>query len=272
MAPKWTARTYLAIVLAVLVALGAGTAAAFLFPRGSDEACVTSSNGQAVDCATAGAVSGQEHPADQANATRADHRAQRRAQACKAQVGELLASLENLDSRVTGGLQYATYSQRVERVRTLYGRVAYKDLAFDCLTKVGLPAEAALNSYAKADSIWHGCVTDPGCDMRGTESEVRRRWRDASAAFETPSVDSERSRSHPRASAYPCADVPAACAEIGEAAGAVASFFGSTTQPEASAPSVRLRRHERIAQRIRNQFGAGRIAGRGEVNAVGDEP
>ena len=95
-------------------------------------------------------------------------------------MGELLTSLENLDGRVTGGLQYATYSQRVERVRTLYGRVAYKDLAFDCLTKVGLLAEAALNSYAKADSIWHGCVTDPGCDMPGTESEVRRRWRDAS--------------------------------------------------------------------------------------------
>jgi len=115
-----------------------------------------------------------------ANATQADHRAQRRAQACKAQLGELLTSLENLDGRVTGGLQYATYSQRVQHVRTLYGRVGYKDLAFDCLTKVGLLAEAALNSYAKADSIWHGCVTDPGCDMRGTESEVRRRWRDAS--------------------------------------------------------------------------------------------
>ncbi len=178
--PKKPLRTYLAIVLAVLVALGAGTAAAFLFPRGSDEACVTGPKGQSADCATAGSVGGQERPADQANAAQADHRAQKRAQACKAQVGELLSSLESLDSRVSVGFQYAPYSQRVQHVRTLYGRVGYKDLAFDCLTKVGLPVEAALNSYAKADSIWHGCVTDPGCDMHGTESEVRRRWRDAS--------------------------------------------------------------------------------------------
>jgi hypothetical protein len=174
-------RTYLGIAVAILVALGAGTAAAFLFPRGGDEACVATS-GEQVDCATAGAVGGQEQQGER-NASRIDHRAEKRAQACKAQVGEFLTSLETLDNRVSVGFQYAPYSQRVKQVRDAYGRVPYKDLAFDCLTKVGVPAEAALNRYAKADSIWHGCVTDPACDMGATESNVRRHWRDASASI-----------------------------------------------------------------------------------------
>lgn len=181
---EWPVSRPMLIGLAVLVLVGSAAAAAYVLVIRSEGACVASSTGESVDCGRPGAVSEQDYRAQEARRARTRRAAGARAERCRGQVEGFLASLRDLDARLPLGLQYAGYSHRLGQARGAYDRIPFRQLAFDCLTDVSLPAEHAMNSYAEADATWNGCLTRPGCDTDGIELELRRRWLAASRSLE----------------------------------------------------------------------------------------
>jgi hypothetical protein len=166
--------------LAALVILGLGATVAYVFLASDGEACVMGSTGESVECGAAGAISEREYRTQQTQATQRRQAAHAKAEVCKGKLGELITSLEDLNSRLAGGFQYAVYTHRIRDLQAMYEQVGYRRLDFGCLTEVGLPVESAINRYAKADAIWYRCASDPGCDTSKVEPKVRQHWRDAS--------------------------------------------------------------------------------------------
>jgi len=105
--------------------------------------------------------------------------AERAATACHDRFDGLLAELHQLDSRLSIGLNYANYSERVGDARVAYDEAVADtsgDDGLDCLTTVGLPMEQALNKYASAYNIWNDCVSDLYCDNSSITGRLRTRW------------------------------------------------------------------------------------------------
>ncbi len=106
-------------------------------------------------------------------------KAEQAATACRDRFGDLLAELHQLDSRLSIGLNFTSYSERVGDARVAYDEAvadASEDDGLDCLTTVGLPMEKALNKYASAYNIWNDCVSDLYCDNSSITSRLRTRW------------------------------------------------------------------------------------------------
>jgi hypothetical protein len=101
------------------------------------------------------------------------------ATACRDRFGDLLAELHQLDSRLSIGLNFTNYSERVGDARVAYDEAvedAAQDDGLDCLTTVGLPMEKALNKYTSAYNIWNDCVSDLYCDNSSITGRLRTRW------------------------------------------------------------------------------------------------
>jgi hypothetical protein len=120
-------------------------------------------------------------------ARRADERraAQAKFDTCEQQMGDLLESLSELDSRLDVGLNYSEYTNAVGDVRVEYDQVPFDD-ANDptCITTVGLPAEAAFNQYVKATRVWNDCFEDFNCSNDSIEPALHRHWEKASRSVE----------------------------------------------------------------------------------------
>jgi hypothetical protein len=162
------ARLALALV-PLLVVAGVGAAIALFVVGGSDDDGDSS------------------QPADSPTTTTDEAAAEARASyaKCKRQIGPLLDRLHELDSRLDVGLNYDEYTTQVGDVRVEY------DTAVDgiddplCLTAAGIPAETALNQYAKAANRWGECFDDLDCDTDTVEPTLRKYWDRASRAIET---------------------------------------------------------------------------------------
>jgi hypothetical protein len=74
---------------------------------------------------------------------------------CEVQLGGFLEALEELDSRLNVGLVFQDYTNRVGDAQVEYDQIPFDDLATPCVTEVGIPAEAALNHYIRADNQWN---------------------------------------------------------------------------------------------------------------------
>jgi hypothetical protein len=133
---------------------------------------------------------GDESPSDETAAvsttttdtTQAEAAAQ--AAACESEMGPLLKQLRELDSRLNVGLSYDEYTTEVGDVRVVYDRVVEDVEDPICLTSVGIPAETALNQYAKAASKWGDCFDDIDCDTDAIEPTLRRYWDKASSSLD----------------------------------------------------------------------------------------
>ena len=102
---------------------------------------------------------------------------------CKEEMGPLVDALGELDSRLNVGLNYDEYTDQVGDLRVEYDRVDFggsDPKQLDCLTTVGLPAEEAMNEYAKAAGTWDECFDDINCDNDSIQPELQRRWSSAS--------------------------------------------------------------------------------------------
>jgi hypothetical protein len=157
------------IVLGVLpFALAGGVAAVILATTGSD----SSSSGATHTTATV------------------DTQAQERAQAiakyerCRRSTRPLLNKLHDLDSRLDIGLNYDEYTDKVGDVRVAYDQVTPRlGSQTECITAVGIPAEAAFNQYVKASNIWGDCFDDIDCETDAIEPELHKHWSKASNAI-----------------------------------------------------------------------------------------
>lgn len=167
------------IALGVVLVAGAGVAAYLTLIKSDEEVCVSQDTGNEIDCDDSDAVSQAEYDQQQAEEQRERLAVQREADECEAQLGDLLASVKELDSRLAVGLPNAEYSREVGNIRVAYDQVPFNDLAPDCTFDVGIHLENALNSYVKAGNIWNDCITNIDCEQDSIDPELQQHWLDA---------------------------------------------------------------------------------------------
>ena len=102
-----------------------------------------------------------------------------KAVACPQPVQDFMAALEDLDSRLSVGLNFADYGTKVGDVKVVYDKVDASKLSVDCVTDVGTPAEAALNDYIDAYNTWNDCIGTSGCTNDSIKSKLQAKWADA---------------------------------------------------------------------------------------------
>ena len=98
---------------------------------------------------------------------------------CPDPVVTFVEALEELDSRLTIGLNFTDYSERVGDARVAYDRIDVADLDEACLDQVAVPAEDALNAYVNAYTIWNDCISDADCDNDSITPELQAKWAEA---------------------------------------------------------------------------------------------
>lgn len=98
---------------------------------------------------------------------------------CAKQVGPLVAALESLDSRLSIGMNFSDYSQRVGDAKVAYDQIDVSALDATCVSLVGVKAENALNEYITAYNTWNGCVSDINCTNDSITSTLQSHWANA---------------------------------------------------------------------------------------------
>ncbi len=112
-------------------------------------------------------------------------KAEKVADSCDSNISDFLNALHEMDSRLSVGLTFASYGERVGDVRVAYdASIAKLTEAADadslaCLGAVAVPAEKALNHYVAASNRWSRCIQDIDCDVDSINGALRSRWRRA---------------------------------------------------------------------------------------------
>ncbi|WP_217924506.1 hypothetical protein [Miltoncostaea oceani] len=100
--------------------------------------------------------------------------------ACEQELGELITSLEEVQSRLSIGLPYADYRDRVADARVVYDRIDFDDVEPGCTQDVGVFVEQGLNRYIRAATRWGNCIEDFECDIDSIDPALQREWNRAS--------------------------------------------------------------------------------------------
>jgi hypothetical protein len=122
-------------------------------------------------------ISKASAPARQADAD-AD-KAERVRDGCSHEMGDLLKAAKDLGSRLDVGLNYQSYSDEVADLKVAYDGIdldSNEASDLDCLTKVGLPLEKAVNRYLSAYRTWNRCFEDLNCDNDSTTPTLQSQW------------------------------------------------------------------------------------------------
>jgi hypothetical protein len=98
---------------------------------------------------------------------------------CTERLSGFLDELDEINSRLAIGLNYGDYLERLADVSVSYGKISMGD-DVECLTGVGVPAEAAFNQHIKAKDKWSACVDDIDCDTDSIDNSLQTRWSKAS--------------------------------------------------------------------------------------------
>jgi hypothetical protein len=97
-------------------------------------------------------------------------------------------ALEELNSRLSVGLSFSEYGDKVGSVRVAYDKITPKALSPDCLNAAAA-GESALNSYTSAYNTWNDCIGSDSCTTDSIDSELQQDWEEA-----RPKVKQARSR------------------------------------------------------------------------------
>jgi hypothetical protein len=92
--------------------------------------------------------------------------------------------LADLNSRLGVGLNFQSYSDRVGDARVAYDRIEADELDYDCINRVGVPAEKALQLYLDAYNIWNDCVSGYNCSNDSITPKLQRKWAAATAKLD----------------------------------------------------------------------------------------
>jgi hypothetical protein len=99
---------------------------------------------------------------------------------CVTAMKGLTDALFALNSRLSVGMNYAAYGQAVGDAKVAYDKIKIPDLDAACLSGVGKPAEAALNEYLAAYTVWNNCIGTSGCTNDSIKSKLQDHWATAS--------------------------------------------------------------------------------------------
>jgi hypothetical protein len=97
-------------------------------------------------------------------------------QACAEEMLPFVNALQDLNSRLSVGLTFAAYSEKVGSARVAYDKLKPGQLDQDCLDRVGKPGEDALNEYVKAYTAWNDCIKKAGCETESIDSVLQGHW------------------------------------------------------------------------------------------------
>ena len=103
---------------------------------------------------------------------------------CPRPMIRFIDALRELDSRLGVGLNFSAYSDKVGNAKVAYDRIPFKKLDLDCITKVGVSAEKALNLYVDAYNIWNDCIGDIYCSNDSITPKLQRKWAQATAKIQ----------------------------------------------------------------------------------------
>jgi hypothetical protein len=95
---------------------------------------------------------------------------------CRAQLHDLLDSMDSLRGNLAVGLSYGAYLHEVRAAQAAYRDVPVDRLELACLVTVGTPAERALNRYIAAANTWGDCLALVSCDSETVEPKLQRKW------------------------------------------------------------------------------------------------
>lgn len=95
---------------------------------------------------------------------------------CIRQIGPLVSTLEDLNSRLAVGLSFSDYSTRVGDVRVAYDRIDANKLDSLCISLVGKPGEDAFNAYVTAYNTWNDCIGNVDCSTDSIDSQLQAQW------------------------------------------------------------------------------------------------
>ncbi|MFL5900317.1 MAG: hypothetical protein ACJ75S_03885 [Solirubrobacterales bacterium] len=95
---------------------------------------------------------------------------------CRAQLHDLLGSMDALRRKLAVGLRYDAYLHEVRAVRNAYDGVPVDRLGLGCLVTAGTPAERALNRYTEAANTWGDCLASASCDSESVEPKLQHEW------------------------------------------------------------------------------------------------
>lgn len=95
---------------------------------------------------------------------------------CVVALTPLVSGLEDLDSRLSVGLNFSDYSSKVGDLKVVYDKIKPSTLDTTCLTIVGTPAETALNDYIEAYNSWNTCIGKVGCTNASIKSSLQDDW------------------------------------------------------------------------------------------------
>ena len=106
------------------------------------------------------------------------------AQRCVSKTKAMLNALDQINSRLGVGLNFSDYSGRVGDAQVAYNASAFTKLSgtgYDCLEKVSVPAESALNEYIAAYNKWNDCVSNVDCSTDSIDGELQKHWTKATS-------------------------------------------------------------------------------------------
>lgn len=98
------------------------------------------------------------------------------AELCVEQLGDLHEALTDLDSRLSVGLNFSAYSDKVGDARVAYDRIDFDSLDPVCTLLAGVQLEKALNSYTRAYNRWNTCIGDYECDTDSINGSLQKEW------------------------------------------------------------------------------------------------
>jgi hypothetical protein len=133
----------------------------------------------------ASASAAAEASASAAAAAEAEQRAKQQARhdACASGTSGLMSALQEIDSRLDVGLNYSEYGDRVGDAKVAYDAMLKPNtLQRNCLIKVAVVLETALNEYLDVYNIWGDCINDYSCDFNTgeTNKKAQTSWANAS--------------------------------------------------------------------------------------------
>jgi hypothetical protein len=97
----------------------------------------------------------------------------------------LLSALQEVDSRLSIGMAFDEYGDRIGDAKVAYDRLDFKRLNENCIFKVGIALESGLNHYIDANNIWDECIDDFDCSVEGAVlQKMRKHWSESTERIE----------------------------------------------------------------------------------------
>lgn len=106
---------------------------------------------------------------------------------CNDELGEWVAQLQELDSRLYVVITKQQYQRAVGDIVVEYDAFDVEALSVECNDEVGLPAQAATNQYIKAADLWDSCyvaLIDCETTLQGYWAKAESKVAQAVAALE----------------------------------------------------------------------------------------